>query len=398
MKQPFRVPTEELYRRCSILQADLQAKGIDGVLIVQRVDLFYFSGTAQNGFLYLPAKGEPLLLIKKYFPRARQESGLKHAVAINATREIPEHIARFHEKMPLVIGLEFDVLPVAYYENLRKRFKGAQFVDAAPLILKTRMVKSDWEIEQMDSTAALSRKTFDYMREAIRPGLSEIEFAGMFETFSRKQGHGAMLRVRNFLTEAYTWHLLSGGSGGKVGLLDSPASGEGTSAAFPCGAGPKLLARNEPIMIDFSSVLNGYHMDETRMFVMGNMPDMAHDAFQAALDIQNTVLANVKPGVIVGDLFEISIDRATVLGFDKEYLGPPGNKVSFIGHGVGLELVEPPFIARGHKDRLMPGMTLALEPKLVFENEFCVGVEDVFLVTESGYRMVTTLSTGIFKC
>ena len=398
MKHPFRVPSEELYRRCSTLQADLQARGIDGVLIVQRVDLFYFSGTAQNGFLYLPARGEPLLMIKKYFPRARQESGLRHAVAIDATRQIPERIARFHERMPMVMGLEFDVLPVAYCENLRRQFKDVSFVDAAPLILKARTVKSAWEIEQMDNTAALSRKTFDYMREAIRPGLSEIEFAGMFETFSRTQGHGAMLRVRNFLTEAYPWHLLSGASGGKVGLLDSPASGDGTSAAFPCGAGPKLLARDEPIMIDFSSVLNGYHMDETRMFVMGDMPDMARKACQAALDIQKTVLDHVKPGVIVGDLFEIAIDRAAILGFDKQYLGPPGNKVSFIGHGVGLELVEPPFIARGHKDRLMPGMTLALEPKLVFENAFCAGVEDVFLVTESGYRMVTALPTGIFKC
>jgi Xaa-Pro aminopeptidase len=134
------------------------------------------------------------------------------------------------------------------------------------------------------------------------------------------------------------------------------------------------------------------------MFVMGSMPDRALNACHAAIDIQTTVLAKVKPGVTVGDLFDLSVDRAAHLGVDTQYLGPPGNKVSFIGHGVGLELVEPPFIAKGRQDRLMPGMTLAVEPKLVFENEFCAGVEDVILVTETGYRPISTLPGGIFWC
>lgn len=398
MGKPFCVPASELTRRTSSIQARLQQNDIDGLLIIQRVDLFYFSGTAQNGFLYIPAEGAPILFVKKYLPRAKAESGLKHIVGIRSINEIPAYFFDFFGKPPTVVGLEFDVLPVAYFLKLKALFGGIEFVDGAPFILETRMRKSDWEIEQMDETARLSHKTFEYMQTAIRPGLSEIEFAGMFETFSRKHGHGAMLRVRNFLTEGYPWHLLSGRSGGQVGLLDSPASGEGTSAAFPCGAGNKLIARDEPIMIDFASVMNGYHLDETRMFAIGHMPERALGACHAAVDIHDTVLNNVKPGVSVSELFDISVQRATALGFDAQYLGPLGSKVSFIGHGVGLELVEPPFIAKGHQDRLMPGMTLALEPKLVFENEFCVGVEDVFLVTETGYRLISTVPGKVFLC
>ena len=70
-------------------------------------------------------------------------------------------------------------------------------------------------------------------------------------------------------------------------------------------------------------------------------------------------------------------------------------KVSFIGHGIGLEIVEPPIIARNRKDRLEPGMVFALEPKLVYENEFCAGIESVFLVTESGARLI---SKGRWRC
>ena len=398
MRKTFCVPASEINERTGRIQKRIQRQGIDGLLIIQRVDLFYFSGTAQNGFIYIPADGAPLLLVKKYLPRAQEESGLENIVHIRSIKEIPEKIATFYERQPRTIGLEFDVLPVAYFFKLKDLFGGVEFVDAAPLILETRMRKSVWEIEQMQETAILSKKTFEYIRSAIRPGLSEMEFAGMLEAFSRKHGHGAMLRIRDFLTEGYTWHLLSGSSGGRVGLLDAPASGDGTSAAFPCGAGNKLIEKDEPIMIDFSSVMNGYHLDETRMFAIGSMPDQALKACHAAMDIHDTVLENVKPGVSVGELFDISVDRAAALGVDEQYLGPLGNKVSFVGHGVGLELVEPPFIAKGHQTRLIPGMTLALEPKLVFENAFCAGIEDVFLVTETGYRMISTVPEMVFLC
>ena len=151
-------------------------------------------------------------------------------------------------------------------------------------------------------------------------------------------------------------------------------------------------------MIDFSSVLNGYHLDETRMFAIRDMPDRAMAACLAAIDIRHTVLKAVRPGVSAGELFDISIARAADLGYADQYLGPPTDKVSFIGHGIGLELIEPPIIARGREDRLKAGMTLAIEPKLVFENEFAAGIEDVFLVTESGYRPISQIPESVFIC
>lgn len=398
MIENFKVPADQINQRKVRIQKELQETGIDGLFIVQRVDLFYFSGTAQNGFLYMPAEGEPLLYIKKYMPRAQTESAIKNIFEIKSITEVPSLISDFYGKLPRVLGFEYDVLPVRDFNFYRTLFPVQEYVDGSPLIHRVRMVKSGWEIQQMERTAELTRKTFEYMRTAIRPGLSEMEFASLFEAFARKLGHGAKLRVRDYQTEGYPWHVLSGKSGGMVGLLDSPASGEGTSVAFPCGAGSKVLAVNEPIMVDFSSVLNGYHMDETRMFALGSMPDKAMRACQAAIEIHNAVLEKVEPGMALGELFQTSFSKAKTLGYEEQYLGPPGYQVAFVAHGVGLELIEPPIIAKDREDHLIPGMTFALEPKMVFQHEFAAGIESVFLVTETGYRLISQVPVEIFIC
>ncbi len=394
----FKVPSGEIDRRIKKIRKELQDNGIDGLLIVQRVDLFYFSGTAQNGFLYIPAEGQPVLFIKRYLPRAREESSIKNIIEVKSIKEVPGFISDFYGKLPGTIGLEFDVLPVRDFNFYKRLFAAEKFVDGSHLIHKVRMIKSDWEIEQIEKTAELSQKTFEYMKSAIRPGLSEMEFSGMYETFARKLGHGAKLRVRDYQTEGYPWHILSGTNGGLLGLLDSPASGEGTSAAFPCGGGNKLLAADEPIMIDLGSVLNGYHMDETRMFAIESMPGRAMDACRAAIEIHNAVLEIAKPGISLDELFRHSVETAKSLGYAEPYLGPPGHEVSFVGHGIGLELIEFPIIAGGKKERLEPGMTFALEPKMVFENEFSAGIESVFLVTETGARLISRVPLEIFIC
>jgi len=396
--EEFKVPESEIIARRKAIQKELQLNNIDGTFISQRVDQFYFTGTAQNGYLYIPAEGEPLLFIKKYLPRAMTESPLRQIIEINSIKEVPGFITDYYGKLPIKMGLELDVLPVKHFNFYRTIFPAVKFVDASTFILKTRMIKSSWEIAQIEKTAKLSKATFAYAREIIRPGLTEIELSGIIDTFSRKHGHGAQLRIRDYQTEGYTWHILSGKSGGMVGLLDSPASGEGTSAAFPCGAGNKLLAADEPIMIDLATVMNGYHMDETRFFAIGSMPERAKKACLAAMEIHDSVLAKVKPGITAGELFIHAESLAGSLGYAEYFLGPPGYKVSFIGHGIGLELIEQPVIARGRKEYLKPGMVFALEPKMVFLNEFAAGIESVFMVTETGARMISRVPSEIFIC
>ena len=397
-REPFRVPRFEIERRTAAIQAELRRAGIDGLFIVQRVDLFYFSGTAQNGFLYLPAEGAPLLFIKQSVARAREESALDPIFEIATVKAVPGLITDIHGRLPARLAMELDVLPVNEFRFYRGLFNPKECLDGSPFIHRARCIKSAWEIEQLEAAAAISRRTFDYMRTAIAPGLTEMQFAGMYEAYARTIGHGGKLRVRHFNTEVYPWHVLSGPSGGMVGLLDSPASGEGTSAAFPAGAGPRRLRSDEPIMVDLGTVKNGYHMDETRMFAIGSMPDKAWRASRAAIEIHDALIERAKPGVTLGELFDDALALAGRRGFRDVFLGPSGHQVSFIGHGIGLELVEPPIIARGRDTPIEAGMMFALEPKLVFENEFAAGVESVFRVTETGGRLVSKVPVEIFLC
>lgn len=392
------IPAIELNNRIKTIQKKLQQTDIGGLIILQRVDLLYFSGTAQNGFLYIPVTGEALLMVKRYYPRALNESSLKNIIEIKSVKELPQRIQDVYGSIPRTIGWELDVLPVKEFNFYRTLFSDCLLVDGSGLILETRMIKSAWEIEQMCHVAELSHKTFDFMKSEIRPGLSEMEFAAMAEAFSRKHGHGGKMRVRDFQTEGYAWHVLSGKNSAMLGVLDSPASGAGTSPAFPCGAGWKQLEKNEPILVDFASILNGYHMDETRMFAMGAMPQKALDTSRAAIEIHNAILEKLTPGMTSHEIFELGLSVAQRLGYRDSYLGPSGYKTSFVGHGIGMELVEQPVLARGKHVCLEPGMTFALEPKLVVENEFMVGVESVFQVTETGARLISKIPVEIFIC
>ncbi len=393
------VPEKELADRRERLRKELLEKGIDGLLVVQEVDLFYLTGAHHPSLCYLPTEGEPLLFFNDSCSSKRAHSDTIHVFRIASLDEIPGVIRDVCGGLPRTLGLEFDVLPVTDFNLYRALFPDQECVDGSPFILKGRRIKSAWELAQMERTAELTRRTFDYGRSILKPGLSEMEFACMLESFARIQGRETRsVRVRDYQTEGYPGHVLSGESGGKVGLLDSPASGQGTSPAFPCGAGPRKIRANEPVMVDFGFGLNGYHMDETRMFSIGPLPDEILKACEAAIAIHDAVLSRVKPGVTVDELFKHSVASAERLGYAEQYLGPPGHKVSFVGHGIGLELIEGPIIAKGKKDRLHPGMTFALEPKIVFEDAFIAGVESVFVVTDTGYLLISRLPVEVFIC
>ena len=104
------------------------------------------------------------------------------------------------------------------------------------------------------------------------------------------------------------------------------------------------------------------------------------------------------PGVSTQELFGHAFNMAAAAGYHDAFLGPPGHQVTFIGHGIGVELIEPPIIAKGKDVKLEAGMTLALEPKFVFENQFCAGIESVFVVTDTGSRLISSVPGEVFIC
>ncbi len=390
------VPVAEISRRIQILKIRMETAGIHAVFLTHKPDIFYFSGTAQDAYLYVPKDHDPLLFVKRYLPRVLAETGIGQVVPVDSVTRIPGRIRSQHGQLPASLGLAFDVVPVRDFQFFENLFNPAVMTDATDLIMGCRMIKSDWEIDQMAVAARLSRDTFSFVREHMTPGESEIAFCGRVEAFARTHGHSGKLLVRHYRAEGFSHHLLSGVSGGTGGALDSPVCGTGTCSAYPYGAGPKQIQRNEPILLDLGTMVNGYHMDETRMMVMGMWPPDAEQAGQAAIDILHHVLERMKPGVTAGEVFDAAVNRAEQLGLAGPFLGLPGLKSRFIGHGVGLELVETPILSKSNPQALMPGMVFAVEPKFIFKDRYAAGIESVIQVTESGARFLSVTENRMF--
>ncbi len=393
------IPREEIEDRLARLRKGMEKEGMGAFLVVQKMDCYYLSGTTQNGLLFVPLEGKALLMVRREVERARVESPLEEVVELKSIRELPSLI-RDHwgrNSAPQTLGLELDVLPVRDYFRYQDLFPGTRFMDASPLIRDIRKIKSPFEIELMRVAGDIGKKVYQEAREILKEGMTEIEFGGLLEAAAKRYGHEGLLRVRSLNYEAYTWHVLSGPSGGIVSQSDSPMGGLGLSPAFPVGASFRVMRAHEPILVDFGTCYHGYQADETRMFSIGEMDKKFFDAYKACQEIHDAVLGETRPGADCEALFQKSLRLAEKLGYSDSYLGPPGLQTRFIAHGIGLELNELPFLAQGQSYPLEEGMTFAVEPKIVFPGEGSVGLENTVVVTQDGYEILTPLEQDIFQ-
>jgi len=407
------IPRQELEDRLARLRKGMEKEGMEAFLVVQKMDCYYLSGTTQDGLLFVPLEGKPLLMVRREVERARVESPLEEVLGFKSVRELPSLIRNHWGRLPQTLGLELDVLPVRDYCRYQDLFPGAKFMDASPLIRDIRKIKSPFEIELMRVAGDIGKKVYQEAREILKEGLvlspalskvegkaegmTEIEFGGLLEAAAKRYGHEGLLRVRSLNYEAYTWHVLSGPSGGIVSQSDSPMGGLGLSPAFPVGASLRVMRAHEPILVDFGTCYHGYQADETRMFSIGEMGKKFMDAYNACREIHDAVLEETRPGADCEAIFQKTLRLAEKLGYKDSYLGPPGLQTRFIAHGIGLELNEFPFLAQGQSYPLEEGMTFAVEPKIVFPGEGAVGLENTVLVTRDGYEILTPLEQEIFQ-
>ena len=378
------VPPDELQRRISKFQQAMAAQAVDGSLIVQKTDLFYFSGTSQQGWLYVPVAGKPVLMIFKEYDRAVAESTLTEIVSIVAAKKIPEVLAEYGYLMPGVLGMELDVLPVNLFFQYQKIFGPAKIIDIASEIRLIRAVKSDFEIEKIRAAAELSDKVAARVPEILTAGRTEVALAGELEGYARSLGHQGIVRMRLWGSELFYGHLLSGEAAAVPSYLASPTGGPGVSAVIGQGAGFRKIGPNEPVLVDYVFALDGYISDHARIFSIGPLPDKLQMAHEAMLAIQERIKKEAKPGVASGDLYELMVALAEQEGYGEFFMGVGDRRIRFTGHGVGLELDEFPFLAKGQRLPLQAGMTIALEPKVIFPGLGVAGIENTMLVTEEG--------------
>ncbi len=384
------ITASEAKQRITNMQAMLKDKGLDGALFIFPIDVYYFSGTRQNSTLWIPAEGEPLLLVRKSLARAREESALADIRPFPSSKDFP---SLFDERVQK-IGFTFDVAPVQQLNYYGKILGKREFVDISPLNRELRSVKSAFELGQLRLSGSKLCSVFSQVPQFLRTGMREIDLAAEFEYRLRKAGNEGFVRMRAYNQELFMGLAVSAG-GPSYGFFDGAVTGRGLSNASPHGASTEVIADNVPVLLDYTGVFNGYITDMTRIFVLGSLDPELHRAFIVAQEIQDTLQRALKPGAICEELFFMAANMAEQAGLGKNFMGMPGEQARFVGHGVGLELDEFPVIAQGFKVPLQSGQTIAIEPKFVIPGKGVIGIENTFSVTVNGGDKLTDLADDI---
>jgi Xaa-Pro aminopeptidase len=379
-------PAAECSRRLSALRQGLAGRGLEGALVLQAVDVLWLSGTRQNAALWVPAEGEPALLVRKSLERARSESPLARVVPFPPSRELSGVVGPARR-----LGLTLDVVPVAVQQFWSKALPGAEWTDVSGLVRELRSVKSPWELARMRETARLLSGVLREVPTFLRPGMREVDLAAEIELRLRRAGNEGSPRVRGFNQEFFMGLAVAGGAATAPSYFDGPVTGRGLSPSSPLGASVDPIARDVPVLLDYTAIRGGYVTDMSRIAVCGRLaPELAR-AFGVARAIQDELAAALVPGAVPSRLFELARERAEAAGLGDRFMGPPGAQARFVGHGIGLELDEVPVLAPGFDAPLRPGQTLAIEPKFVFPGQGAVGIENTWAVGEAGGERITEL-------
>ncbi len=387
-----------LKARTQRLQEKMRAQGIDGALIKQNADLYYFSGTMQEAYLFVPLIGASLLMVRRNLARARTESSLENVIPLGSVREIPRTIAGHGHNIPGLLGLEMDVIPAKLYLYLKDEvFLRVGIADVAHAIREVRMLKSPLEIEWMRQAAGQLDSVIKEVPDLLRPGMTELELSIELEYRLRRAGHQGFMRMRAWNQELFFGHILSGPSGAEPSYFKGATGGKGITPAFSQGASNKVISVGEPVSIDLGGCVNGYMIDQTRIFALGFLPDDLPTvgrglkrAYDAVLEIHYGLREKIRVGETCGRIYEWAFDKAASLGYADNFMGYGEAKMPFIGHGIGLEVDELPVFSARNSMLLEAGMTFAIEPKLIFPGVGHIGVEDTYVLTPEGAEALTT--------
>ena len=380
----------EAKQRQAVMQGMLAEQGLDGALFIYPIDVYYFTGTRQNGSLWLPVSGDPTLMIRKSLVRAREDSPLSDIRPFPPSKEfaavLPETVKKF--------GMTFDVVPVQQLKYYNKLLPECEFVDISLLNREIRSVKSDLEVDLLKLSGANLSSIFTQVPQFLSAGMRELDLAAEFEIRLRKTGGEGYVRMRAFNQELALGLAVSSG-GASYGFFDGAVTGKGLSSASPQGASLEIIEKNAPVFLDYTGVFGGYITDMTRIYVIGELDEELKRAFEVSLCIQKFLQDSLKPGEICEDLFVKSQEIATDAGLGDCYMGMPGEQARFVGHGVGLELDEFPVVAQGFKVPLKVGHTIAIEPKFVIPGKGVIGIENTFVVTLDGGLKITDIPDEI---
>ncbi len=371
----------EKYLRARLQNSARLCRELDlvGMLFTQAADIFYLSGTMQQGALFVDRQAHARLFLRRHAGRGMAESPLQAQVV----RGFGD-IARELDLPPASrLGLALDIMPAREYLGWHKRLAGVELVDISPPWLKLKGVKDAYELENLARAGRIAVQVYEQVPRLIAEGMSEAALAGRLLALAMELGAMNLARSRSPYLENYTWHLVAGPPGAAPSAIDAAFNGIGPSPAFPLGASLLPIRRGDPVIVDIGICYDGYLSDQTRTYCLGSAPEPVRRAHQVLEQVERVVLERLRPGARSGDIYQAAVDTARELGMDHAFLGREGHRIKYVGHGTGLELGAPPYLLKDSREKVRPGEVYALELKMVLE-EGPVGLENTVVVNQQG--------------
>jgi Xaa-Pro aminopeptidase len=395
-KELERIPEEEIqwrWKRCRKILSELLPQA-EGLLVFSRLNIYYLTGHWAAGAFWLPIQGEPVLMIRKGIERARLEASVENIHNFKSHRDIPLVLQKQGLKAPQKAAVEMSGLSWEMGEGLRQKIPDWEFVPGDLALKKARMVKSEWELQKIRIAGERHDQCLQRdLPQYIRPGMTEREISVLNWQVYFARGHQGQMRMGAPGEEIFLGHVAAGDSGNYPSVFNGPVGLRGEHPATPfMGYAGKVWQKGQPLTLDTGFVLEGYHTDKTQVYWAGrkeDIPEQVLAAHQFCIKVQTEAARMLYAGQKPSELFRISQQMAEEEGWSEGFMGLNGNKVPFLGHGIGLTIDEWPVLASKFEEPLQKNMVIALEPKIGLPELGMVGVENTFLVAEDGGECLT---------
>jgi len=341
--------------RTEKLKGGLAEKGLDGILISQPENRRYLSGfDGSDGYLIITPKKNILATDSRYTIQAKDQAPEYEVLTIKS--DIGSWLPELAAELKIgKLGFEGSHLTFSLYRRLcdilGKGKTGLELIPAENMAEKIRTVKEPGEIALITQAAGVSDAAMDYIREKIRPGMTESETAWEIERFMREKGSQP--------------------------LPFDVIVASGPNSALPhAQPSARAIREGEPIVIDIGARVGGYASDLSRTLILGTPDETFKKVYDTVYGAQAGAIALTKPGMTGGDADQIARTIIAEGGYGEAF----GHA---LGHGVGLAIHEQPRLGPGSKDELTDGMAFTIEPGIYLEGWGGVRIEDL-VVMEAG--------------
>lgn len=390
-----KVPLAELQDRMIRFRAQMDRRNPEWQMtaILGKVNLYYFTGSMQDGLLLIPRDGEAVYWVRRSYERAMDESLFPRIEAMASYRDA----ARATGKCPATVHLETELVPLAQYQRLRKYFPFTDARAADFALSVTRAFKSPYELKLMEQAGEIHRRVMEeQVPRMLRQGMSEADLGAELFSALIAEGHHGVARFGAFETDIVVGYLCFGESSIYPACVNSPGGNYGMGPAVPMfGSRDRKLKAGDMVFIDSGAGAEGYHSDKSLTYMFGKpLPKAAYDIQERCVEIQDRIASMLVPGMIPSKIY-FEIMKALEPAFLENFMGFGTQCAKFLGHGIGLVVDEWPVIAEGFDEPLEEGMVLAIEPKRGMAGVGLLGIENTFLVTPKGGRSISGKSRGL---